>query len=103
MIKMKVKGLKCDNPDCDWKDESVEYEEYEKWVGRPCPCCGQNVLTKGDFEIVKHMALLSKDPVLNAANDAALALGKKEVGVKINLDGTGHISCEEVPADYFEK
>lgn len=38
-----VKGIKCDNPECDFKDMSVNFEDYKNWVNRPCPKCGTNL------------------------------------------------------------
>ena len=42
---IQVKGLKCDNPSCDWSNMLVSFEEFENWVGKPCPKCGEVVLT----------------------------------------------------------
>lgn len=35
-----VKGIKCDNEECGWKDPTVPYEDYPKYIDKPCPCCG---------------------------------------------------------------
>lgn len=35
-----IQGIKCDNKDCDFKDMSVSYEDYPKWINKPCPKCG---------------------------------------------------------------
>ena len=44
-----VKGIKCDNPKCDFVDMSVKFEDYKDWVNKPCPKCGANLLTEIDF------------------------------------------------------
>jgi ssDNA-binding Zn-finger/Zn-ribbon topoisomerase 1 len=49
---LKIEGqwlLKCDNPVCDFQRE-VSLEDSAKWIGVPCPKCGQTLLTKEDFE-----------------------------------------------------
>lgn len=46
-------GLKCDNPECDWKDETIKVGEVEAWLNAPCPKCGENVLTDQDYENLK--------------------------------------------------
>lgn len=43
-------GLKCDNPKCDWKDETVSIEKLSEWINAKCPKCGENVLTYEDFQ-----------------------------------------------------
>lgn len=50
LIKMKqMGGIKCDNPNCTYRDDSVKPEEYPNYLNRPCPICGQNLLTEADF------------------------------------------------------
>lgn len=46
-------GLKCDNPECDWRDDTITFKDYKKWLNAPCPKCGQNVLTKKDYKLAK--------------------------------------------------
>lgn len=42
-------GLKCDNTSCDWTDPSISINDYKDWVNKPCPKCGECVLTEEDF------------------------------------------------------
>ena len=55
-----IYGLKCDNPDCDFVDMSIEYEDYKNWVNKPCPKCGAILLTKFDYEICKQAKMFAK-------------------------------------------
>ena len=48
-----VAGIKCDNPECDYRDDTATYEEYDKWLNKPCPKCGENLLTEADLEATK--------------------------------------------------
>jgi hypothetical protein len=48
-IEYEIKGLKCDNPECDFVDMNIPFEEYESYVNKPCPKCGQPLLTEADF------------------------------------------------------
>jgi phage FluMu protein Com len=48
-------GLKCDNPKCDWINETIPDEEFENWLNKPCPKCGENVLTDEDFKFAKAL------------------------------------------------
>jgi hypothetical protein len=52
-IDMNISGLKCDK--CDYSDPSVKLEDYEKSIGRPCPECGESLLTQEDYDGVIQM------------------------------------------------
>jgi len=52
---LKVEGITCDNPSCDFSDTSISFDEYESWVNTPCPKCGTIVLTDNDFQIFKFL------------------------------------------------
>ena len=39
VVKLDVKGIKCDNSNCDFIDMSVEFEDYENWLNKSCPKC----------------------------------------------------------------
>lgn len=70
-------GLKCDNPNCDWEDMSIKQGEYESWINKPCPKCGENVLTQDDYlraVIVRMMA-----SVINSMSPEDFATLSKEV------------------------
>lgn len=53
-------GLKCDNPSCDFVDMSIEIGDYDNWVNKPCPKCGESLLTEEDYTAVKMMIVLAK-------------------------------------------
>jgi hypothetical protein len=63
-------GIKCDNPKCDYSDNTVKQSEYLAWVNRPCPKCGENLLTEEDY----HMTL-----VMHNAVDFMNALSLEEI------------------------
>jgi len=46
-IEIEDTGLQCDN--CDWKDKSITFDIYKNWIDKPCPKCGENVLTEEDY------------------------------------------------------
>lgn len=55
VAKFDISGLKCDNPSCDYKDDAIDSEDYAKWIGCPCPKCGENLLTVEDYLAVRRM------------------------------------------------
>ena len=49
--------IKCDH--CDWKDMSVDTNNYDQWLNRACEQCGHNLLTEHDYKFVKLLEKLS--------------------------------------------
>ena len=45
-----IQGIKCDNEKCDYADPTVQYEEYPNWINKPCPACGENLLTEKAYK-----------------------------------------------------
>lgn len=45
---IKISGLKCDY--CDYRDDSVPYSDYPASIGKPCPKCGESLLTQEEYE-----------------------------------------------------
>lgn len=45
-LELSIKGIKCDNPNCDYINKDVEFKDYKKWINKPCPKCGANLLTQ---------------------------------------------------------
>ena len=44
-----ISGIKCDRDSCGYRDDSVKFKDYKKWVNKPCPKCGMNLLTIKEF------------------------------------------------------
>ena len=52
-MELKLNGIICDNANCDYKDETVTFEEIDKFLNKPCPKCGENLLTEQDLHNFK--------------------------------------------------
>ena len=52
-LEMNISGLKCDN--CDFRDDSVPFSDYENSIDKPCPNCGESLLTKSDYDSIMQM------------------------------------------------
>ena len=98
-VELDVHGLKCDNPNCDYNDMTIPVQEYSAWVNKPCPKCGENLLTEEDYNmtmsfleaaeiangftpeelenITKSLSPEQMDSVLDNINE----LGLKKIGV----------------------
>lgn len=55
-----IKGIKCDREGCGYRDDSVKFKEYKKWVNKPCPKCGMNLLTRKEFLLCKFLVITIK-------------------------------------------
>lgn len=50
-IEQNDSAIICDNTECDYKTEAnVPFIELEKYINRPCPLCGENLLTEEDYK-----------------------------------------------------
>ena len=52
LVEITISGIKCDNEDCDYRDDSVSRDNYPAYVNKPCPECGDNLLTQADYDTV---------------------------------------------------
>ena len=50
---VKISGIKCDNTEFDYRDDSVLFEDYHNWFNKPYPKCGENLLTEKDYNFTK--------------------------------------------------
>lgn len=85
-------GIKCDNPNCDYEDMSVRFEEYPAYLNKPCPKCGQNLLTKHDYNVAKMVIglckLFGRIEVPDDERRAELEIGLNGTDdVKVNIRG----------------
>jgi ribosomal protein S27AE len=60
-------GLQCDNTECDWTSSAIKEEDMVNWIDKPCPKCGQNVLTQHDYNL--HSKLLKAIDFVNTLSD----------------------------------
>lgn len=100
-IEVKTTGLKCDNINCDWKDTNITFDQMSSWINKPCPKCGENVLTYEDHKramIVKE----SIDRVNSLPEDVLdgmvweLDIENPNKIVKIAIDTHNKISIKKI-------
>jgi hypothetical protein len=63
-------SIQCDNDSCDYYAEEVSFEEYGDWVNKPCPKCGENLLTPEDF--LAAQGLMQAMELMNALSPEEL-------------------------------
>ena len=59
-IQMTVSGIRCDNKTCDYLDEDVTLDQFPEYINKPCPKCGENLLTQEDYDNTVAMLDLVK-------------------------------------------
>jgi len=70
---LKIKGIKCYNPKCDYENETILPQEYQFWVNKPCPKCGEIIFTQNDFNLYKFLiATISIANKIPSRQDASL-------------------------------
>lgn len=89
-LEMNIGGIKCDNPNCDFNDMTVKVDDYESWLNKPCPKCGENLLTENDY---KNTLFLLK--MVEVANEIFPERDDEEdATMTINMNGTGEMKVE---------
>ncbi len=75
-------GLKCDNPTCDWKDDTIDRKDYESYINASCPKCGENILTQEDYDNIQ-LVFKVVDSV-NAMSDEEMDNIIKTMGIEVD-------------------
>lgn len=82
----KIKGLKCDNTECDYRDEEIDSVDYHKHIDAPCPKCGDNLLTQADYDKVQELqkSLSDLNNIFGDLKDMGMPMGDGD-GKRIDL------------------
>jgi hypothetical protein len=93
LFEIKIDGIKCDNPSCNYIDKEVKKYNYHNYLNMPCPLCRENLLTKKDYELLNFMFCFKK--LIGWIRYPSLKPPKVcEVDLKMN--GTGVIKTGEI-------
>lgn len=101
VLRMEVSGIKCDNPRCDYADMGVKLEDYDEWVNKPCPKCGDILLTDVDYANVKFLSEMTA--MINETSPDIDSSSEEEVVMKVNMDGTGALDFQILKNDVINK
>ena len=85
-------GLKCDNPNCDYVDPNIPFEEYGNYVNYPCPKCGQPLLTPQAYEMCLKLKSMG-DFLTELTGDANE--NDTELRVSLDMDKDGNIGIKK--------
>lgn len=89
-IELNIMGIKCDH--CDYKEPDVKFVDYEKWLNKPCPKCGENLLTEADLNSLK--ALIQISDVANQLFPDGFDGDKRKAKMFIEMNGTGKMDLK---------
>lgn len=90
-------GIKCDNPECDYADQTVKIEDYKKWLNKPCPKCGSNLLTEADYKNVRLLVWLTNttNKICNTTHKTTHDSSENEQStIAFHMDGSGDVNIE---------
>ena len=90
-------GLKCDTLGCDYRNDIIVFEDYPKYINKPCPNCGGPLLTEKDYKHCVRVIKLVK--VLHWINPLNwFGYKPKEtynINIHYNNDGTRDVTVDE--------
>ena len=96
-IVLDVHGIKCDT--CNWRDDSVQFSEYKKYLNKKCPNCDALLLTMDDYLFTKKFRRINL-----IVNIIFLPLHlitypfkrkSRKITTTLNLNGTGKMTINE--------
>ena len=87
-----IQGLKCDNPNCDYCNPEIPFEQYEQFVNYPCPKCGESLLTPQAYKMC--VALKSMGKFITKLTGGAKENDVELDAVHLDMDKDGHIGIK---------
>jgi ssDNA-binding Zn-finger/Zn-ribbon topoisomerase 1 len=93
-VKLNIKGIKCDH--CNYQEPDVEFKDYDKWLNKPCPKCGENLLTKADLESLKMLvqATNAVNKLFTDGSNEDQNSSQEQIKVPVEMNGTGKINIK---------
>jgi hypothetical protein len=98
-------GVKCDNKSCDYIDKTATVERYSEYLNKPCPKCGENLLTEEDYNLAQQlnalatfMNSLTQEQIdeLNRAQGVELDPKLKNKKVSVTFNAHKSISIDKI-------
>ena len=84
-----ISGLKCDS--CSYCDEDVSVFEFESYIDKPCPGCGESLLTPEDYR--NTLALIGIAALSNEESPPVdTNLSVERATIRFGMDGSGAIT-----------
>ncbi len=91
-VTIEVGGIKCDNPECGYTDPTAKRENFKDYLNKPCPECGENLLTQEDIDAVEAMEVMAKE--INGLFPD-LDTSEEKHCIKAEMNGTGTVEFKD--------
>ena len=99
-VTLDITGIKCDAEGCDYHSNE-QIDDYSEWLDRPCPLCGESLLTQADLEAVTEMNAAIE--LLNSvAGEMSEGVAKGEVNASLRMNGTGEITVKRIGVEIYD-
>jgi hypothetical protein len=83
-VSVEESTIVCDNPACGF-EQAIPFEDREKWIDRPCPNCGENLITREDFEKSQALYDLLNNPLWAELEEKAINSGLEPQNCEIMI------------------
>ena len=93
-VTLNIYGLKCEKSSCNFSKIDIKFEDYPKWIDKPCPKCGTNLLTEQEYLRAK----MAKAYV-NSLNETMPPISEPEEGLhalSVSFDGKGSLKESKI-------
>jgi len=93
-VEQTIKGIKCDDPGCNYSDMTVSSDDYLDWLNKPCPNCGANLLTQADYDLVQVITGIT-DTINEICGDVDYSDEDRDT-FSIEMNGSGIPKIKEI-------
>lgn len=81
-LELEAYGLKCDNPECDWEDMTIDSSDWGDYIDHNCPKCGDVVYTQEEHD--EYLEMKKQIDYINSFSEdeihqMLLAAGKEAI------------------------
>lgn len=87
-----ISGLKCDNPNCDYSNPDIPFEQYEQFINCPCPKCGQSLLTPQAYKMCVAMKNMGQFITKITGGEKE---NSSKVDVSLDMNEFGHVGMKK--------
>ena len=87
---LEISGIKCDS--CDYRNPDIVFNDYDNWLNKPCPKCGENLLTQADYDTVQVLSHMVEFSNFNESIDS----NEPIIEVDISMNGSGDLTISNL-------
>lgn len=96
LIEFDIKGIKCDNPACNFRDMTIAFDP-DKFLNAPCPKCGASLFTQKDYDSMMRMFKFASFVNMLFKPVSFLFRKSQRTRSEVKMNGTGKVTVEQLP------